>query len=281
MPVTVGEALRAAISQLSDAGVASPQVDARELAAHLLGVEPMQVPLLAREPMPPAFAELVARRSRREPLQHILGVAYFGPLRLSVGPGVFIPRPETEVLADWAVRQLSAPGAPADPLVVDLCSGSGAIAGYIATQVPRARVVAVELDDHAITYARRNVDGLPNVQVLQGDATDPATTAAFAGQAAMVVSNPPYVPESSDLQQEVYADPHRAVFAGDDGMSVLNDLVEPIAALLLPNGQTMVEHDDSTSAAVQELFRANGSFTRVEPVRDLAGRDRFVKASRL
>lgn len=266
-------ALTDAVTRLREAGVASPEVDARLLAAHLTGRNHLTLDLDA--PAPPEFFAFVERRVGREPLQHILGVAPFGHLDLAVGPGVFTPRPETEVLADWAVRQLSLLDV-ASPVVVDLCTGSGALAQYIASLVPSARLTGVEKQACALDFARRNA---PDVTIVAGDVTEPILAELY-GTVDLVVTNPPYVPESDDLPAEVYADPAEAVFAGADGMAVIPRMLPLIHALLTPGGLVGLEHDDTTSDAVQAEFRHAG-FVDVTPLTDLAGRPRFVTASKL
>lgn len=269
----LGDALADAVRRLDEAGVASPEVDARLIAAHLLGTSHLM--LDRRGPAPAGFEEMVARRESREPLQHILGTAPFGHLDLAVGSGVFTPRPETEVLADWAVRQLSHIDAD-KPLVVDLCTGSGALAQYIASLVPEARVVGVEKQVLALDYARRNA---PDAEIVEGDVTEPILGELY-GLVDLVVTNPPYVPETGDLQPEVYADPHEAVFGGADGMSVITKMTPLIVDLLRPGGVVGLEHDDSTSQAVQDEFQKAGLID-VHAFNDLAGRPRFVSASKL
>lgn len=225
------------------------------------------------------YAQLVARRAAREPLQHITGSAPFYGVELAVGPGVFIPRPETEVLAQWAVQMLD--DAPSAPTVVDLGSGSGALAIAVARVVPAATVYAVERSETAREFLRRNVEEhAPQVRVVAGDMTDPHLLAELDGSVDLVVSNPPYVPESPELQAEVYADPHEAVFSGTDGMAAIRGLV-PVAKRLLRDGGALgIEHDDTTSAQVQDVVAAGG-FGDIRVVKDLAGRARFVTASKL
>ncbi|MCT1369407.1 peptide chain release factor N(5)-glutamine methyltransferase [Corynebacterium mucifaciens] len=279
-PSSLREAISNATSTLREAGVASPDVDARLLAAHLLGLRPVE--LMFAEP--PAgfecdYAQLVARRAAREPLQHITGSAPFYGVELAVGPGVFIPRPETEVLAQWAVQMLD--DAPSAPTVVDLGSGSGALAIAVARAVPAATVYAVERSHEAREYLRRNVEEhAPQVRIVAGDMTDPHLVAERDGSVDLVVSNPPYVPESPELQVEVYADPHEAVFSGTDGMAAIRGLV-PVAQRLLRDGGALgIEHDDTTSVQVQDVVAAGG-FGAIRVVKDLAGRARFVTARKL
>lgn len=279
-PSSLREAISNATSTLREAGVSSPDVDARLLAAHLLGLRPVE--LMFAEP--PAgfecdYAQLVARRAAREPLQHITGSAPFYGVELAVGPGVFIPRPETEVLAQWAVQMLD--DAPSAPAVVDLGSGSGALAIAVARAVPAATVYAVERSHEAREYLRRNVEEhAPQVRIVAGDMTDPHLVAERDGSVDLVVSNPPYVPESPELQVEVYADPHEAVFSGTDGMAAIRGLV-PVAQRLLRDGGALgIEHDDTTSVQVQDVVAAGG-FGAIRVVKDLAGRARFVTARKL
>ncbi|MFH6889287.1 peptide chain release factor N(5)-glutamine methyltransferase [Corynebacterium aurimucosum] len=294
---TYKEALRDATERLRAAGVPSPEWDARLLAAHLIHCGHMDIPL-NEAPIPGfdvAYGALVGRREAREPLQHILGVAWFGPLELEVGPGVFIPRPETEVLADWGVKFLTKLNSwetkklnswetktnAHPPRVVDLCAGSGALALYVAHYVPQAEVWAVELADAALAYTRRNVARHDrDVQLIQGDVTDPYVLSELHGTVDLVLTNPPYVPETPDLDPEVYQDPHEAVFGGADGMETITAMIPTIAALLRPGGKVGIEHDDDTSEQVQEALRADGGFTHIEVLKDLTGTARFVTAER-
>ncbi|WP_131811590.1 methyltransferase domain-containing protein, partial [Mycolicibacterium peregrinum] len=166
----VRQAVAAATVRLAAAGVASPRIDAELLAAHVAGVDRGRLMFLddADEQFRQAYDELVAARSRRIPLQHLIGTAPFGPLTLAVGPGVFIPRPETEALLEWAsTRQL-----PGKPLIVDLCTGSGALALALAARWPDARVLAVENSPAALEFARRNATGT-RVEILDADVTAP------------------------------------------------------------------------------------------------------------
>lgn len=271
--------MRDATTILDQAGVASPLNDARLIAAHLLGCGPLNVALYLRDGVPAGFDEAVARRARREPLQHILGRAPMGALDLHVGPGVFVPRPETEVLADWAVRQARG---VAEPVVVDLCTGSGALAAYLAHELVDAHITAVELDEQAAAWAARNFhEFTPGVELVMGDATDPTLLPQLHGQVDILVTNPPYVPETSDLEPEVYSDPHIAVFSGESGMDVIVEMIHLIHVLLKPGGVVGLEHDDTTSGQVQAVFNRHGGFTDVAVLKDLSGRARFVTASRL
>ncbi len=274
-------ALQQAISDaaivLATAGIDSARTDAEQLAAHVLGVDRGR--LMFADPEPRAldeFRALVGQRARRIPLQHLLGTAAFGPLTLAVGPGVFIPRPETEALLEWAQTVPVRPGG----VIVDLCSGSGALALALARYRPDARVIAVERSEEALRYARANVDGT-TVELLHADVTDRDVLADLSGEVDLVVANPPYIPDGAELEPEVAEhDPHSALFGGPDGMAVIEPIVELVSRLLRPGGQVGVEHDDSTSVATVELFGAAGVFTGIAARRDLAGRRRFVTAVR-
>ena len=272
---TYGRALRRGVQRLRAAGVASPEWDARIMAAHLMHCGHMDIPL-DQSPMPGfdvAFDALLRRREAREPLQYVLGSAWFGPLELKVGPGVFIPRPETEVMADWAVRNVDG------PRLVDLCTGTGALALYLAHYLPKAQVRAVELADAALAYTHANTHNT-GVEVIQADAPADDTLADWNGTVDLLVTNPPYVPETPDLEPEVYHDPHNAVFAGADGMGVITGLIPTIARLVRPGGKVAIEHDDSTSEAVQAALARHGGFKQIAPLQDLTGTPRFVTAVR-
>ena len=213
------------------------------------------------------YADLVAARSRRIPLQHIVGTAPLGPVTVQVGPGVFIPRPETEGLLEWA----SAQPLPPRPVIVDLCTGSAALALALSKFWPDARIVAVDDSDDALDYARRNVAGTP-VELLHADVTDSALLPELDGQVDLLVANPPYIPDGVALEPEVAQhDPPHALFGGPDGMTVINAIVELAGRWLRPGGRCAVEHDDTTSAATVEAFTAAGRFADISARADLAG----------
>ena len=277
---SVRSALARAEQVLIDAAVPSPSVDARLIAAHLLGVPPTQLVLAdPTERFETEFEELVARRARREPLQHILGTAPFGVHDLRVSPGVFIPRPETEVLAEWAVDRKPS------GTVVDFGTGSGALAIYIAERARPAQVIGVEKSDVAVAAACENAAPFPNVRIIQGDMTDPGLLAELTGTVELIVANPPYVPfvpeEAGELEPEVYHDPFDAVFSGDDGLDAIRGLIPVAARLLAPGGALGIEHDDSTAELTRQLVEADGSFGDIRNMADLTGRKRFVTASKL
>nr|WP_198937517.1 peptide chain release factor N(5)-glutamine methyltransferase [Micromonospora sp. TSRI0369] len=270
---------------LAAAGVEAPRAEAEQLAAYVL-----QVPrgrLALADGFTPAQRDhldaLVGRRVTREPLQHLIGTAGFRLLELAVGPGVFVPRPETELLAGWGIERARERTAP---LVVDLCSGSGAIALAVAQEVPAARVVAVERSPAALAWLRRNAAdraaaGDRPVEVVAADVTGPELLADLTGQVDVLLCNPPYVPRSVTVPPEVAGhDPDEAVFGGADGLDVIRPVVRRAATLLRPGGAIGIEHDDTHATAVPALLRGDGRYDRVEEHRDLAGRPRWASASR-
>lgn len=275
-PVTA--VLADAAARLAAAGVASPRVDAELLLAHSLDVPRSRLRTLDTVPLADetAFNRAVERRARREPLQHIVGHAPFRHLELAVGPGVFVPRPETELLVD---EVLAALGALDNPVAVDLCAGSGAIALSIAQELPGSRVYAVEKDDTALTWLRRNAEGT-TVTTVEADVTDPALLANLRNTVDAVVSNPPYVPVGTPVAAEVHADPTLAVFAGDGGMAVIAAVVARAGDLLKGGGALVIEHDDTQGEAVPALLARDGRWRDVVGHRDLTGRPRYVYARR-
>jgi release factor glutamine methyltransferase len=264
-----------------EAGVPSPRHDAEELAAWALGtdrsrlrlVEGMNSDAVAR------FRAGVERRRTREPLQHILGTAAFRYVEVAVGPGVFVPRPETELVAGAAI---DAARSVRDrrPLVVDLCTGSGAIALAVADEVPEAEVHAVELSEDALPWARRNVQG-SQVRLHAGDAR--TALPELDGLVDVVVSNPPYIPAGAKIRdREVLEhDPAIALWGlGPDGLEVLRGVARRASALLRPGGVFVVEHADVQGAAVVALLTVQGGWEQVADHRDLTGRDRYTTAVR-
>ncbi|OFL53143.1 protein-(glutamine-N5) methyltransferase, release factor-specific [Rothia sp. HMSC062H08] len=270
------------------AQVPSPRVDAELLAAHLLydgSRSRLQHAALMGERLTPAqvaeYEALVARRVCREPLQHITGSAPFYRLELAVGPGVFVPRPETELLVEEALKVLStrADSAPrADSAtgglrIVDLCTGSGAIAAAVKSELPDAQVFAVELSEDAIPYTRRNLEPL-GVHLVQGDAL--TSLSELAGTFDAVLSNPPYIPPANvpaDLEAALH-DPDMALYGGgEDGMQMPSAIAARAFELLTPGGLFIMEHDDTQEEAVAELLARVG-FEDCYPVRDLNNRPR-------
>ncbi|MGZ4518462.1 MAG: peptide chain release factor N(5)-glutamine methyltransferase [Mycobacteriaceae bacterium] len=271
---------------LAEAGVASPQADAEMLAAHVLGVQRTRLPMVPLvDPLTiETYRRVVLQRAQRVPLQHLTGWSAMGAITVEVGPGVFIPRPETELLLAWALAKLEGVHAP---LVLDLCTGSGVLALALANARPDATVHAVEADTAALAWARRNVEarraaGDSPVRLHHGDVTDRALLAQLEGQVDLIVANPPYVPEGTAVPAEVAEhDPARAVFAGPDGLDVIRPLVATAAQWLKIGGSIGVEHDDTHSEAVAELFASRRVFADVVSHPDLAGRPRFNTARRV
>jgi release factor glutamine methyltransferase len=270
-------AIDAAEVALAEAGVGSPRTDAELLAAHAAGTDRGRLPFADTGPQfRDRYDGLVAQRARRVPLQHLTGTAAFGPVTVTVGPGVFIPRPETEALLEWAVAQQLSP----HPVIVDLCTGSAALALALSQHWPDARVIAIDDSEDALAYARRNTAGTP-VELVRADVTAPGLLAELAGQVDLVVANPPYIPDGAALEPEVAEhDPPHALFGGPDGMAVIDRIVELAACLLRDGGACAVEHDDTTSARTVEAFTRTGRFVDVTARHDLTGRPRFVTATR-
>lgn len=285
MPVTVNQLLHRAAQQLDASGATAPMADARILLAHALDIEPGE--LVWAQPTPAQrnhFAALLAERARGIPVQHLTGQAWFRNVELAVGPGVFIPRPETELVAGAAIEEARRLGVDRPVVVVDLCTGSGAIAAAIADEAPNTRVVAVELDDKAIEYARANLHGT-GVLLMHCDLRDiPSELGDLVldGQVDVVVANPPYLPSGvwDELPTDVRDhDPSQALFSGAEGLDALR-AIEPVARRLLrAGGLLVVEHDDSHGEAAPKLLAARG-WVEVRDYDDLTGRPRWVTARR-
>jgi len=283
-PGSLRDVIDGAHRRLSAAGVPSPRHDAEALAAFVIGCPPARLlvagDLSAGQHV--VFTELVARRESRIPLQHLTGSAAFRYLEVAVGPGVFVPRPETEVVAGWCIDALRmrAIDATDPPLVVDLCTGSGAIALSIAQEVKGTVVHAVEREHAAFTWAQRNVTG-SRVVLHQADAA--VALPELDGLVDLVVSNPPYLPETqrADLEPEVRDhDPEAALWGGVDGLAGPRMIELAARRLLRHGGLVAVEHADEHGDAVADMFRASGRWSAVVVRQDLAARDRFVTAQR-
>ncbi|MGH6654756.1 MAG: peptide chain release factor N(5)-glutamine methyltransferase [Actinocrinis sp.] len=267
--------------RLAEAGVDSPRADAEELAAWVHGVRRGELHTVRDGDFDARFWGAVARRENREPLQHITGRAYFRYLELEVGPGVFVPRPETEVMVGWAIDRLRDMDI-AEPVIVDLCSGSGAIALAIAQEVPRSQVHAVELSDAALAWTRRNIARVTEgrrVTLHHGDAR--AALPELDGKADLVISNPPYVPLSDRGNMAAEArdyDPEAALFSGSDGLDMIRSLERTAFRLLCPGSWAAMEHSDQQGGAVQRIFLEELGWAEAADHRDLTGRPRFVTA---
>jgi release factor glutamine methyltransferase len=271
-------AIDSAAELLAEAGIDSARCDAEQLAAHLAGTDRGRLTLIESpgDEFFGRYRDVIAARSQRVPLQHLIGTAAFGPVLLHVGPGVFIPRPETEAILAWATAQPLA----VRPVIVDVCTGSGALAVALAQHRPAARIIGIDDSLTALEYARRNAEGSV-VEFVHADATAPDLLSELDGQADLVLANPPYVPDGTVLEPEVTQhDPHHAVFGGPDGMTLINVIVSHAGRWLRPGGLFAVEHDDTTSAKTVELIAGTGLFDDVVAREDLAGRPRFVTARR-
>lgn len=266
--------LRAATATLAAAGAPSPRVDAELLLSHVLGLpRGMLDRAQPQADQRQRFATLIEARARRVPLQHLTGSTGFRYVELDVGPGVFVPRPETELLAGWAIEAASVIEAP---LVIDLCTGSGAIALSLVYEVPGARVAAVELDEQAVGWAQRNL-AQTGVDLRHGDMAD-----AFPdldGIVDVVVCNPPYIPLDAWESVAVEArdhDPALALWSGADGLDAMRVLERAAWRLLKPGGVVGAEHADAQGETAPAVFAAR--WTEVRDHIDLAGRPRFVTA---
>ncbi len=276
---------------LEQAGVSSPQVDAQLLLAHTIGVQRSQLltadSLTSQQEL--EFEALVARRANREPLQHLTGVAHFRHISLAVGPGVFVPRPETELLVEAAIAHLK--NIPQPRLVADLCAGSGAIALSLALEVPGTTVHAVELSDAAVKWLTRNVSehaaqleaAGSQVIIHHGNAGDRDLLSEFAGKFAAVVSNPPYIPDAM-IPRDPEArdhDPAIALFSGDDGLAAARDIVLVAGEALAAGGFFGMEHADVQGESMPNLLNEmTGIWSQVKDNQDYNKLPRFTTALR-
>ncbi len=273
-----------AAARLAEAGVESPRADAELIAAHVHGVARSALHTVPDAAFDARYWDDIGRRASREPLQHITGLAYFRYLDLEVGPGVFVPRQETEVMTGWAIDELRKMDV-AEPTVADLGTGSGAIALAIAQEVPRAQVHAVEADPLARGWTERNIARCEAAAPhLAGRVTLHATDFAAAlgdldGGIDLVISNPPYIPFNSWVPPEVGEyDPATALWGGADGLDAIRVIEQVAKRLLRPGGLVAVEHGAPQGAAVYWVFAEENGWRATRNHSDLAGRDRFVTA---
>jgi release factor glutamine methyltransferase len=284
----LGRAIAEAARRLAEAGIVSARTDAEVLAAHALGVPQRELTsrVALGAPVPADYADLVAERARRVPLQHLTGRAGFRGLDLRVGPGVFVPRPETEVVAGLAIEVAAAvTGHP--PLVVDLCAGSGAIALSVAEEVPGAHVVALELEPGAQAWAERNIAAMSlgsRVEFRLGDVAGAAAGVLgdLVGRVDVVAANPPYIPPGQEpVDEEVRAhDPPPALYGGGpDGLRVPAAVVATARELLRADGVLVMEHAENQGRAVRALV-ASPDWREARTVPDLTGRERALVARR-
>lgn len=285
--------------RLASAGVPSPDTDAMLLAAHVKGVPRGRLLLHDRMDSTErtAYERLLTKRMARIPLQHLVGAAAFRNLELAVGPGVFIPRPETELVAQAGIDALRALP-PGERRAVDLCTGSGAVAFALATEAAPAHVTAVELDDAAVVWTRRNADALledvtavgSRVDIVQADArtcaADGGPLASLRSSVAVVTMNPPYVPSGASVRDPEVRDhdPALALYGGVDGLEVIRGALDTAALLLQPGGLLVIEHSDEQGDEAEEgvpaLLATDGRWRDVADHRDLARKPRFTTATR-
>ncbi|GAA1529592.1 release factor glutamine methyltransferase [Microbacterium ginsengiterrae] len=279
---TIAAAVRAGAERLAAAGVPDPLVDAELLAGHVRGLRrgEVQAAIIRGDGWSAQDAKaldgLIARRAAREPLQHLTGRAPFRHLELAVGPGVFVPRPETETVAQFAIDALLTDASPT-PVGVDLCTGSGAIALAMATEVPHSRVFAVELSPDAYAWAERNTASAENLTLVHGDLAD--TLVELDGTASVVISNPPYVPDDAvprDPEVRLH-DPAMALYGGPDGLDVVRTLSSRALRLLRSGGLLVIEHGELQGEAIRALLTADG-WRAATTHQDLTRRDRATTA---
>lgn len=281
----------AARTTFEAAGITSARADAATLAAHVLGCEPgelaraMVLGKIADASFVERYGDLVAERARRVPLQHLTGIAHFRRLALRVGPGVFIPRPESELVAGAAIEEAHrriAEGSATHPVVVDLCTGSGAIALAVKDEAPPASVHAVEISPEAHAWAQANVAGLGlEVDLRLGDALT-SFEDLFAA-VDIVTANPPYIPSGmvpTDPEVREH-DPSIALYGGSaDGLALPRLVAARAASLLRPGGLLVIEHADSQGESLPAALAESGSWSSIDDRRDLAGRPRATLARR-
>ncbi|ALX66748.1 peptide chain release factor N(5)-glutamine methyltransferase [Microbacterium sp. XT11] len=276
--------LRAAAERLAAAGVPDPVVDAELLAGHVLGLTrgAVQAAVVRGDAIDDRDASslraLTERRAGREPLQHITGIAPFRHLELKVGPGVFVPRPETETVVQYAIDALASASEP-EPIGIDLGTGSGAIALAMATEVPHACIYATELSPEAFTWAARNTAGVANLTLVNEDLR--TAFGDLAGTASVVVSNPPYVPDAAvprDPEVRLF-DPAMALYGGEDGLDIVRVISARALELLRPGGMLVLEHGELQGEQIRDILQADG-WRAAATHRDLTARDRATTALR-
>lgn len=284
MPIPISAQVRAIAQRLADAGVPDPLVDAELLIGHVLGLGrgELQAAAVRGDQIAEADAErlalLVDRRAAREPVQHLTGRAAFRHLELAVGPGVFVPRPETETVVQFAIDALLE-SASAQPVAVDLGTGSGAIALAMATEVPHARVHAVERSGDAYAWAQRNARGVGNLTLVHGDLA--TAFDELRGVADVVISNPPYVPDDAiprDPEVRLH-DPAQALYGGADGLDVVRVISSRAQDLLHAGGLLVLEHGELQGAAIRDILTSDG-WRAAATHQDLTRRDRATTALR-
>ncbi|MGO0603319.1 peptide chain release factor N(5)-glutamine methyltransferase [Brevibacterium linens] len=294
--------MRGATTLFTEAGIASPEADALELLCHAWEIDraALHRHRLFDDPVPDSvsarFAELCDRRRQRTPLQHLTGIAYFRHLQLQVGPGVFVPRPETELLVGSVLAELSEFSTPDStieteevrrPIVIDLCSGSGAISLSVATEFDGVDVLGVERESAALDWSLTNLEhsrlGESRVEFIGADATSITQARPdLRGRADIVVTNPPYVPDSAVPRDPEVADhdPAAALFGGDTGLEIPGLIISEAEQLLRPGGLFLMEHSEDQGADARELLEATAGLRHAATFQDYTGRDRYTVARR-
>ena len=282
MELTFKEFLRGGKEQLAAAGF--PEVDAEHLLAHVLGISRMELhnPVTVENAInaigditviEETFWKLLDRRCAHEPLQYLTGVAYFRYLELQVGPGVLVPRPESELLVDAVLKNIE--GREGAVSVVDLGAGSGALTLAIATEAPQTHLIAVEKDPAAVEWLRKNVSRIDEtVRILESDVED----ALDGVKCDVVIANPPYIPDNQELPKDVAEhEPAIALFGGEDGMTIPRRFINAAARLLKSGGFLAIEHHESQPIDIAAML---ADFENVECHNDLVGRPRFTTGTR-
>lgn len=289
--LNIAEIYGQAVDQLAKAGVPEADVDAEVLLGFVLGVGRGEVVAKVMtessitSDKAEKYAELIGRRAQREPLQYITGVAWFRSLTLEVGTGVFVPRPETELLAGMAVDALRSQVDPA-PIAVDLGTGSGAIALAIATEVPHAQVFAVEKSSDALVWTKKNFESHvgTNAHLIHGDLAGDELLNAFPhleGAVSVIVSNPPYIPTGAiprDPEVQLF-DPHLALYGGEDGLDIIRQLSHVALRLGRPGAVLMIEHGELQGEEIRNILSRDG-WLATATYKDLVGRERYTTGLR-
>ena len=281
--MNVRETLKDAKEQLALSEIDG--IDAEILLAHVLGISRMDLhnPLVLERTLASlgdtsialdTFHDLLARRILHEPLQYITGTAYFRNLELKVGPGVLVPRPESELLVGAVLTHIS--NLPAPVSVVDLGSGSGALALAIATEAPNSRVIAVEKSDEALVWLKKNVEAIiEDLRIVHSDVSD----ALMGIKCDVVIANPPYIQDESDLPRDVVEhEPAIALFGGKDGMDAPRAFIAASARLLKSGGLLAIEHNELQGTLIADALAKD--FQEIQLHQDLVGRPRWTSAIR-
>jgi release factor glutamine methyltransferase len=293
---TAREALIHATQRLQASGIDSARTDAELLLCHVLGCKRSRLMLVDELSFDQRmeYERLLGKRQSRVPLQHLTGITPFRYLELEIGPGALVPRPETEVVVEAALRYMRE-HVTTRPLLLDLCSGAAPIAVALATELDHVDVVGIEKHEEAqywgrcnfVKYAEAIAARDNTLTLVDADATDPDAFAAFENRAALVVSNPPYIPDGMVPRDPEVGkhDPHVALFGGSDGFDVIRGLLDTAAIALQDNGYLIMEHADAQGeeagdSGLPALLRAHGAFDNVADHHDLTGRPRYSTATR-